>query len=198
MTAGKAELARPRPCDEPTVGSPEWLVWCPPPSRRAALWALGLSYYCYLTFLGYSALPFLERTEVGGATRARAGGWPQRRQPAWLPGCLLAGGRCSTTCSSQPCMKPLNACWRQRGGLSVNTSLYPLAACPAPAALPVSDSAHRGGGAAGDTCRLQSHTGSAAVLVRLQIASTGFPASWRQSVRAGATVGGQKQPWAAG
>lgn len=30
----------------------------------AALWALGLSYYCYLTFLGYSALPFLERTEV--------------------------------------------------------------------------------------------------------------------------------------
>lgn len=32
-----------------------------------ALYALGTSYYFYLTFLGYSALPFLERTEVSGA-----------------------------------------------------------------------------------------------------------------------------------
>jgi hypothetical protein len=31
----------------------------------AALYAVGLSYYFYITFLGYSALPFLERTEVG-------------------------------------------------------------------------------------------------------------------------------------
>lgn len=31
----------------------------------AALYAAGSSYYWYLTFLGYSALPFLERTEVG-------------------------------------------------------------------------------------------------------------------------------------
>ncbi|PRW20867.1 unc-50-like protein [Chlorella sorokiniana] len=30
----------------------------------AALWAVGASYYFYITFLGYSALPFLERTEV--------------------------------------------------------------------------------------------------------------------------------------
>lgn len=30
----------------------------------AALWGAGLSYYCYVTFLGYSALPFLERTEL--------------------------------------------------------------------------------------------------------------------------------------
>ena len=42
---------------------------------HAGLYALGLSYYCYLTFLGYSALPFLERTEVGrGAGRRGAGG----------------------------------------------------------------------------------------------------------------------------
>lgn len=31
-----------------------------------ALYAVALSYYHYLNFLGYSALPFLERTEVGG------------------------------------------------------------------------------------------------------------------------------------
>jgi hypothetical protein len=30
-----------------------------------ALYAVALSYYHYLNFLGYSALPFLERTEVG-------------------------------------------------------------------------------------------------------------------------------------
>lgn len=29
-----------------------------------ALYAVALSYYHYLNFLGYSALPFLERTEV--------------------------------------------------------------------------------------------------------------------------------------
>lgn len=31
-----------------------------------ALYAGALTYYHYMTFLGYSALPFLERTEVGG------------------------------------------------------------------------------------------------------------------------------------
>jgi hypothetical protein len=31
----------------------------------SALYAVGTSYYFYITFLGYSALPFLERTEVG-------------------------------------------------------------------------------------------------------------------------------------
>lgn len=34
------------------------------------LYAGGMSYYMYITFLGYSALPFLERTEVGGEGRA--------------------------------------------------------------------------------------------------------------------------------
>ena len=50
--------------------------WClaPTPARlltlvrahpaRAVLYAAGISYYFYITFLGYSALPFLERTEV--------------------------------------------------------------------------------------------------------------------------------------
>ena len=31
-----------------------------------ALYAVACSYYHYLSFLGYSALPFLERTEVSG------------------------------------------------------------------------------------------------------------------------------------
>ena len=30
------------------------------------LYAAALAYYHYMTFLGYSALPFLERTEVRG------------------------------------------------------------------------------------------------------------------------------------
>ncbi len=48
----------------------------PPPQPRAllcaALWAVGTSYYFYITFLGYSALPFLEKTEVGGGKQSRA------------------------------------------------------------------------------------------------------------------------------
>lgn len=35
-----------------------------------ALYAVALSYYHYLNFLGYSALPFLERTEVRSAVTA--------------------------------------------------------------------------------------------------------------------------------
>jgi len=31
-----------------------------------ALYAAALGYYHYMTFLGYSTLPFLEHTEVGG------------------------------------------------------------------------------------------------------------------------------------
>lgn len=38
-----------------------------------ALYAAALCHYHYLNFLGYSALPFLERTEVsGGSTRRRS------------------------------------------------------------------------------------------------------------------------------
>jgi hypothetical protein len=35
-----------------------------------ALYAVALSYYHYLNFLGYSALPFLERTEVSVSSSA--------------------------------------------------------------------------------------------------------------------------------
>lgn len=54
-----------------------WLLMCPtPPLARhylpnppracpAVLYAVGSAFYVYITFLGYSALPFLERTEVG-------------------------------------------------------------------------------------------------------------------------------------
>ena len=43
----------------------------------AVLFAAGGAYYVYITFLGYSALPFLERTEVGwaGAGVCVVGGW---------------------------------------------------------------------------------------------------------------------------
>lgn len=37
------------------------------------LYALGVSHYLYITFLGYSALPFLEHTEVRGADRGAGG-----------------------------------------------------------------------------------------------------------------------------
>ena len=43
------------------------------------LYATGMSYYFYLTFLGYSALPFLERAEVGG----------------WVAGCCRPCRQCS-------------------------------------------------------------------------------------------------------
>jgi hypothetical protein len=49
------------------LGSP-FLLWKSFVSGTVscALYAVTLSYYHYLNFLGYSALPFLERTEVGG------------------------------------------------------------------------------------------------------------------------------------
>jgi hypothetical protein len=49
------------------LGSP-FLLWKSFVSSTVscALYAVTLSYYHYLNFLGYSALPFLERTEVGG------------------------------------------------------------------------------------------------------------------------------------
>jgi hypothetical protein len=37
-----------------------------------ALYAIALAYYHYMNFLGFSALPFLEHTEVRGAMHA---GW---------------------------------------------------------------------------------------------------------------------------
>lgn len=69
---GRWDLTGPTPCrcapagasnDAPcTSRTQRWHRAAP---VYAALWALGLSYYFYITFLGYSALPFLERTEVG-------------------------------------------------------------------------------------------------------------------------------------
>jgi hypothetical protein len=47
------------------------------------LYALALSYYHYLSFLGYSALPFLEHTEVFL--------WPVAGILLLLPLALLAG-----------------------------------------------------------------------------------------------------------
>ena len=44
----------------------------PPALLCAALWAVGTSYYFYITFLGYSALPFLEKTEVRGSRAGQA------------------------------------------------------------------------------------------------------------------------------
>jgi hypothetical protein len=58
-------------CLDPAVlqflGSP-FLLWKSFVSGTVscAMYAVSLSYYHYLNFLGYSALPFLERTEVGG------------------------------------------------------------------------------------------------------------------------------------
>lgn len=41
--------------------------------RSACCVQVGISYYFYITFLGYSALPFLERTEVGRGGEAGRG-----------------------------------------------------------------------------------------------------------------------------
>jgi hypothetical protein len=83
------------------------------------LYGAALCLYHYLNFLGYSALPFLERTEVGRRAAPRAARCAARRaaprpQPlrtsraqGALLGCLLPGRR-SPTCSPAP--PPFRAC----------------------------------------------------------------------------------------
>ena len=57
-----------------TCTPPRYPLTCPRTAcnvmlSAAVLFAAGGAYYVYITFLGYSALPFLERTEVGGPVR---------------------------------------------------------------------------------------------------------------------------------
>ena len=54
-----------------------------PTLLSCSLYALALSYYHYLSFLGYSALPFLEHTEVFL--------WPVAGILLLVPFALLAG-----------------------------------------------------------------------------------------------------------
>jgi hypothetical protein len=74
-----------RPAVLQFLGSP-FLLWKSFMSGTVscALYAVGLSYYHYLNFLGYSALPFLERTEVGGWVAKRfAGRFRLARAAEW-------------------------------------------------------------------------------------------------------------------
>ena len=59
-----------------------WRAW-PPAALSCALYAGAFCHYHYLCFLGYSALPFLERTEVFL--------WPIGPVAAALPLALVAG-----------------------------------------------------------------------------------------------------------
>ena len=59
-----------------------WRAWAPA-ALSCMLYAAALAHYCYLSFLGYSALPFLERTE--------AFLWPIGAVAAALPAAVLLG-----------------------------------------------------------------------------------------------------------
>lgn len=86
-------------------------LWC----CAAVLYAAGSSYYWYLTFLGYSALPFLERTEVRLLTCCVAarglGSCIWRQWPAFGQRCHSGHGlRWRHLCWASPLLSGAEAC----------------------------------------------------------------------------------------
>lgn len=87
---------------------------CSPFEVRSAFCVqVGISYYFYITFLGYSALPFLERTEVGRGGEAGWGADGRVESPCTWRGALhgedwpmrhwqLPVAHTRTTCSPAP------------------------------------------------------------------------------------------------
>lgn len=163
---GKARLGK---CACPTLRLA--LLLCP-----AALWALASSYYLYITFLGYSALPFLERTEVSSCCPVV---WRAAKAPP-------AGGArgCSCVGIEPGCCTVLRGVhWTEwsaavAAGMCVRlqcrvTAVQPAANRHMAAGVPIPHRSSGGGAAAGHPAGGQPHAACAALVlwVRSVIAS---------------------------